>query len=100
VALIDDSSAVLLPVEMADKKRGAKLTPGQLLALQALQNGLIDAGVQQMSLDRWKDLHKQKCDDFTSRKRSDDRAALQLKGVVIIDGGKVWINKELGENVR
>jgi hypothetical protein len=25
VALIDDSSAVLLPVEMADKKRGAKL---------------------------------------------------------------------------
>lgn len=100
VALVDDSSAVLLPVEAAEKKRGAKLTPGQLLALQALQNGLIDAGVQQMSAERWRDLHKQKCQDFTSRKRSDDRAALQLKGVVVSDGGKVWINNDLGENVR
>jgi len=100
VALIDDSSAVLLPVEAAEKKRGAKLTPGQLLALQALQNGLIDMAVTQMAMDRWQELHKQKCPDLTSRKRSDDRAALQLKGVVVNDGGKVWINNELGENVR
>lgn len=100
VALIDDTSAVLLPVEAAEKKRGAKLTPGQLLALQALQNGLIDASMTYMSSDKWNDLHKQKCPDLTSRKRSDDRAALQLKGVVVNDGGKVWINKDLGENMR
>jgi len=53
-----------------------------------------------MAIDRWQELHKQKCPDLTSRKRSDDRAALQLKGVVVNDGGKVWINNELGENVR
>ena len=99
VALIDDSSAVLLPVEAAEKKRGAKLTSGQLLALQALQNGLIDMSATAMSVDRWHELHKNKCPDLTSSKRRDDRAALQNKGVCVIDGGKVWINRELGENV-
>ena len=99
VALIDDSSAVLLPVEAAERKRGAKLTSGQLLALQALQNGLIDMSATAMSVDRWHELHKNKCPDLTSSKRRDDRAALQNKGVCVIDGGKVWINKELGENV-
>lgn len=99
VALIDDGSAIMLPVEAAAKKRGAKLTSGQLLALQALQNGLIDMSATAMSVDRWHELHKNKCPDLTSSKRRDDRAALQNKGVCVIDGGKVWINRELGENV-
>lgn len=99
VALIDDSSAIMLPVEAAEKKRGAKLTSGQLLALQALQNGLIDMSATAMSVDRWHELHKNKCPDLTSSKRRDDRAALQNKSVCVIDGGKVWINRELGENV-
>jgi hypothetical protein len=99
IALLEDSSAVLVPVEKAEKKRKAKLTTEQLLALQALQNGLIDSGTKQMSADRWNELHKQKCPDLTPGKRRDARAALQLKGVIVSEGGKVWVNKDLGENM-
>lgn len=100
IALLEDSSAVLVPAEKAEKKRGTKLTAGQLLALQALQNGLIDMSARQMSTEKWHDLHKQKCPDFTSRRRSDDRAALQTKSAIFIEGGKVWINSDLEGNVR
>ncbi len=93
IALLEGSSAILLPVEAAEKKRGAKLSSAQLLALQALQNGLIDAEQKQMSVERWQELHKQKCPDSTAGQRRDARSGLQTKGVIVIDGGKVWVGK-------
>ena len=99
IQLIDDSSAILLPTEAAEKKRGAKLSERQLIALQALRNGLVDMQATQMSVDRWHDLHKQKAPDLTAAQRRDARAGLQDKGVIVIDGGKVWNNKEIAGNV-
>ena len=100
IQLIDDSSAILMPTEAAEKKRGAKLSERQLIALQALRNGLVDISATQMSVSRWHDLHKQKAPDLTAAKRRDARAGLQEKGVIVIEGDKVWVNKDLGENVR
>ena len=99
IQLIDDSSAILLPTEAAEKKRGAKLSERQLIALQALRNGLIDLQATQMSVNRWHDLHKDKAPDLTAAQRRDARAGLQDKGVIVIDGGKVWVNKDVGLNV-
>lgn len=99
IQLIDDSSAILMPTEAAEKKRGAKLSERQLIALQALRNGLVDMQATQMSVDRWHDLHKQKAPDLTAAQRRDARAGLQDKGVIVIDGGKVWNNKEIAGNV-
>lgn len=99
IQLIDDSSAILLPTEAAEKKRGAKLSERQLIALQALRNGLIDLQATQMSVSRWHDLHKDKAPDLTAAQRRDARAGLQDKGVIVIDGGKVWVNKDVGVNV-
>ena len=99
IQLIDDSSAILLPTEAAEKKRGAKLSERQLIALQALRNGLIDLQATQMSVNRWHDLHKDKAPDLTAAQRRDARAGLQDKGVIVIDGGKVWVNKDVGVNV-
>ena len=96
IQLIDDSSAILLPTEAAEKKRGAKLSERQLIALQALRNGLIDLQATQMSVNRWHDLHKDKAPDLTAAQRRDARAGLQDKGVIVIDGGKVWVNKDVG----
>jgi len=53
-----------------------------------------------MSVSRWHELHKQKAPDLTPAKRRDARAPLQEKGVIVIDGDKVWINKQIEENVR
>jgi predicted ATP-dependent serine protease len=99
IQLIDDSSAILLPTEAAEKKRGAKLSERQLIALQALRNGLIDLQATQMSVNRWHDLHKDKAPDLTAAQRRDARAGLQDKGVIVIDGGKVWVNRDVGVNV-
>jgi len=99
IQLIDDSSAILMPTEAAEKKRGAKLSERQLIALQALRNGLIDLQATQMSVNRWHDLHKDKAPDLTAAQRRDARAGLQDKGVIVIDGGKVWVNKDVGVNV-
>jgi len=88
-----------MPTEAAEKKRGAKLSERQLIALQALRNGLIDLQATQMSVNRWHDLHKDKAPDLTAAQRRDARAGLQDKGVIVIDGGKVWVNKDVGVNV-
>jgi len=53
-----------------------------------------------MSVSRWHELHKQKAIDLTPAKRRDARAALQEKGVIVIEDDKVWINKQIEENVR
>jgi len=100
IALLEDSSAVIKPVQTEEKRRSTKLTTGQMLALQALKNGAVDAGTPRISVARWHDLHKAKAPDFTSRRRADDRAALQSKGAIFIDDGKVWVNKGLNENMR
>jgi hypothetical protein len=99
IQLIDDSSAILKPTHTEEKRRAVKLTERQLIALQALRNGLIDARTTQMSVERWHDLHKEKAPDAGAAQRRDARAGLQEKRVIAIDGGKVWINKDLDENV-
>lgn len=100
IQLIDDSSAILMPTEQAERRRGAKLSERQLIALQALRNGLIDMKATKMSVSRWHELHKQKAIDLTPAKRRDARAALQEKGVIVIEDDKVWINRQIEENVR
>ena len=99
IQLIDDSSAILLPTEAAEKKRGAKLSERQLIALQALRNGLIDLQATQMSVNRWHDLHKDKAPDLTAAQRRDARAGFQYQGVHVIYDSKVWEKKDVGLNV-
>ncbi len=100
VALVDDVSVVMLPSEREGKKRRtAKLTPEQDIALQALRNESVRLGRERVPVNCWHDAHKAKTPDVTSGKRRDARSALQNKRVIVIDGGEVWEYKELRKNV-
>jgi len=100
VALVDDVSVVMLPSEREGKKRrAAKLTPEQDIALQALRNESVRLGRERVPVNCWHDAHKAKTPDVASGKRRDARSALQNKRVIVIDGGEVWEYKELRKNV-
>ena len=100
IALLEDSSAVLKPIEAHGATKKQNLSPRQYHAMQALQNKLIDVVSDTLPTSAWHEAHKVKSPDLTPQQRKDARQGLQDKGVVTVHEGKVWINKGLGENVR
>jgi len=100
IALLEDSSVVLRPIEAQGATKKQNLSPRQYHALQALRNTLIKVGVDAVGTGLWHDAHKVKSPDLTPQQRKDARQGLQDKGVVTVHEGKVWINKDIGENVR
>ena len=99
IALIDDVSVVMKPVDAPSKSRRVKLTSDQSIALQALRNTAVELGRDRVTVSAWHDAHRVKTPDLTSVKRRDARAALQQKRVIFIEDNKVWLNKDLGDNV-
>jgi len=101
VATIDDQSVVMVEVGEPDKKKKSEqLTETQKLALESLQNLLIDRGVREVHVDQWHDAHRLKCPDSKAPARRDARNALQTKRVIAVENNKVWIVRGLEENVR
>ena len=103
IALVEDSSAVLVPTEQQAKtqKRG-KLTPQQKVALRALKNVLVDHGVRhdgqmKVSKDKWNDQHARDADDYTPGERRDHRRQLEDKKWVVTHDMKAWLVKDLEE---
>ena len=90
VALIGDSTIVL--DQSMDQLGGAeRLTVAQALALQALENLIIDLNEKEVRVQQWHDAHKAKAPDSQAGARRDARDALQKKGYVVIDKGRVWL---------
>ena len=97
VALIDGSSIVLKRVDgdkPVKKKKAKGLTVNQRLALEALQNVVIDTGNQVVSASLWHEAHKQKCPDLDRRRAQDARHTLIEAGLVAADKNKVWLINE------
>lgn len=88
VALIGDSTIVL---DRASEAGAERLTAAQALALQALENLIIDLNEKKVRVQQWHDAHKAKAPDSQAGARRDARDALQKKGYVVIDKGQVWL---------
>jgi len=100
IALLGDASVVMKHTETQHKKtRQVKLTSEQQIAMQALRNLCATMGQTRVPVSLWHEEHRVKTPDVTSGKRRDARAALQNKGVIVIDDNKVWEYKEIDENV-
>ena len=95
VALVDDASVVMKPIEAQGATKKQSLSARQQHAFQALQNTLIKLSTDALSVGQWHDAHKSKSPDLTSAQRKDARQGLQDKGVVTVHEGKVWINRDL-----
>jgi len=94
VAIFGGSSAVLIDVDSeAEPDRRPNLSAREIIALDALTNLLNDLRLQEVSVAQWHDAHKEKAPDTTRPNRSKARDALQLKGYIAIDGGKVWLRR-------
>jgi len=91
VALMDGASIVLKKADEAAPKPRKKTDENEQLALEALQNLLIDQGVNRVTNKSWADAHRLKCPDLDRRRASDARHALVRKRIVASDNGKVWI---------
>jgi len=52
---------------------------------------IIDMNEKEVRVQQWHDAHKAKAPDSTSGARRDARDALQKKGYVVIDKGRVWL---------
>lgn len=100
IALLDDTSVVMKPVDVVQKKeRRVKLTNEQQIAMQALRNLCVEMGQTRVPVSLWHEAHRAKTPDLTSGKRRDARSALQNKGVIVIDDNKVWEYREIDGNV-
>jgi hypothetical protein len=94
VSINGGSSAVLIDVDSeAEADRRPNLSTRESIALDALTNLLNDLKVQEVSVAQWHDAHKDKAPDTTRPNRSKARDALQVKGYIAIDGGKVWLRR-------
>jgi len=94
VSINGGSSAVLIDVDNdADGDNRTPLNARENIALDALTNLLIDLNVQEVEVAKWHDAHKEKAPDTTRPNRSKARDALQVKGYIAIDGGKVWLRR-------
>lgn len=91
IALMDGASIVLKKADAAAPKPRKKTDENEQLALEALQNLLIDQGVKAVTNKAWADAHRLKCPDLDRRRASDARHALVRKRIVASDVGKVWI---------
>jgi len=91
-ALIGDTSIVLERVQDSPKTRDA-LTPAQYLALQCLRNLCIDSMEQfgAVTVTAWHAAHTRDCGDETKQARAAARNVLQKRGLVVVEGGKVWL---------
>ena len=99
-ASISETSVVLERTDEVPKKGKAKKDdwrddPQAYHAFQALQNLLIDKGVQRIHSSEWHEAHTLKEPDLDRRKRSAARQKLSDAGVVVCEKKIVWINKEL-----
>jgi len=94
-ALIGDTSIVLERVQDAPKARDA-LTPAQYLALQCLRNLCIDSMEQfgKVTVAAWHAAHSAHCPDETKQARGAARNVLQKRGLVVVEGGKVWLSRD------
>jgi 5S rRNA maturation endonuclease (ribonuclease M5) len=99
IALMDDTSIVMKPIEAQGATKKQDLSARQYHAFQSLQNTLIKLTTDALSVDQWHEAHRSKSPDLTSAQRKDARQGLQDKGVVTVHEGKVWINKEIAGNV-
>ena len=99
VALLEDSSVVLKPIEAQGATKKQSLSPRQYHALQSLKNTMVDVSSDTAAINVWHDAHKAKSPDLTPQQRKDARQGLQDKGVVTVHEGKVWINKGIEKNV-
>lgn len=91
-ALIGDTSIVLERVQDAPKARDA-LSPAQYLALQCLRNLCIDSLEQygKVTVAAWHAAHGAHCPDEAKQARAAARNVLQKRGLVVVEGGKVWL---------
>ena len=97
VALIDGSSVVLTRPDgdtVPKKKRSRGLTPNQQLALEALQNALIDRSIDRVAMTIWSEEHKAKCPDLDRRRAQEARHALIEARIVGSDKHTVWVINE------
>ena len=101
VMLIDGSSVVLELISSDGPQNPAKRpkfgSARQYAAYQALRNLLINEKVSKVSVGLWHKAHADKSPDLTPAKRKDARQQLQDKGLVVIDGNMVWINRSVEE---
>ena len=101
IALTDGSSVVLELISSDGGKNPSKRprfgSARQYAAFQALRNLLINEKVSKVSVGLWHKAHADKSPDLTPSKRKDARQQLQDKGLVVIDGSMVWINREVEE---
>ena len=104
IVLIDGSSVVLELISSDGGKNPAKRpkfgSARQYAAFQALRNLLIDKSVNKVPVSDWHKAHADKSPDLTPAKRKDARQQLQDKGLVVIDGSMVWINREVEANME
>jgi len=61
---------------------------------------LINEKVSKVPVKLWHKAHADKSPDLTPAKRKDARQQLQDKGLVVIDGSMVWINREVEANME
>ena len=101
IVLIDGSSVVLELISSDGGKNPTKRpkfgSARQYAAYQALRNLLIDEKVSKVLVGLWHKAHADKSPDLTPAKRKDARQQLQDKGLVVIDGSMVWINRSVEE---
>ena len=104
IVLIDGSSVVLELISSDGGKNPAKRpkfgSARQYAAYQALRNLLIDKMASKVAVGLWHKAHSDKSPDLTPAKRKDARQQLQDKGLVVIDGSMVWINREVETNME
>ena len=104
IGLVDGSSVVLELIKSDSGKNPTKRprfgSARQYAAYQALRNLLIDKGVNKVPVSDWHKAHADKSPDLTPAKRKDARQQLQDKGLVVIDGSMVWINREVETNME
>ena len=95
IALVEDSSAVLVPTEQQAKmKHPKRLSAAQKLALKALRNLCAERG-EKVPVTAWHDAHSRDCPDAAKSTKSDARNKLVEDEFVIISEGLCWINKDL-----
>jgi hypothetical protein len=98
IALVEDSSAVLVPTEHQVKdKQGKRLSPTQRLVYEALQTEIIDSGNSGIPKAQWEAACRRDIPDGIASSLSTARKEAQEKGFVKIRKGLVYINKRLDE---
>ena len=61
---------------------------------------MIDKSVNKFPVSGWHEAHADKSPDLTPAKRKDARQQLRDKGLVVIDGSMVWINRDVEPNME